>query len=62
MGESLNDLNYEQLEELNENVDNSLKLIRERKVNYNQGFFDNANQFNYQTKVSNLFFLFNKSF
>ncbi|XP_009619475.1 floral homeotic protein PMADS 1 [Nicotiana tomentosiformis] len=31
MGESLNDLNYEQLEELNENVDNSLKLIRERK-------------------------------
>ncbi|XP_019238704.1 PREDICTED: floral homeotic protein PMADS 1 isoform X2 [Nicotiana attenuata] len=32
MGESLNDLNYEQLEELNENVDNSLKLIRERKV------------------------------
>ncbi|KAL3372190.1 hypothetical protein AABB24_008636 [Solanum stoloniferum] len=32
MGESLNDLNYEQLEELMENVDNSLKLIRERKV------------------------------
>ncbi|NP_001234077.2 floral homeotic protein DEFICIENS [Solanum lycopersicum] len=31
MGESLNDLNYEQLEELMENVDNSLKLIRERK-------------------------------
>lgn len=34
MGESLNDLNYEQLEELMENVDNSLKLIRERKVNF----------------------------
>ncbi|KAK4349033.1 hypothetical protein RND71_031788 [Anisodus tanguticus] len=31
MGESLNDLKYEQLEELMENVDNSLKLIRERK-------------------------------
>uniref|UniRef100_M0ZWE0 Uncharacterized protein n=1 Tax=Solanum tuberosum TaxID=4113 RepID=M0ZWE0_SOLTU len=31
MGESLNDLNFEQLEELMENVDNSLKLIRERK-------------------------------
>ncbi|XP_060199770.1 floral homeotic protein PMADS 1 [Lycium barbarum] len=31
MGESLNDLNYEQLEELMENVDNSLNLIRERK-------------------------------
>ncbi|CAN4093932.1 unnamed protein product [Withania somnifera] len=31
MGESLNDLNYEQLEELMENVDNCLKPIRERK-------------------------------
>nr|AGN54423.1 PFDEF [Physalis pubescens] len=31
MGESLNDLNYEQLGELMENVDDSLKLIRERK-------------------------------
>nr|GMD85788.1 floral homeotic protein PMADS 1 [Ipomoea batatas] len=32
MGESLNDLSFEQLTELIEDVDNSIKLIRERKV------------------------------
>nr|GMD00103.1 floral homeotic protein PMADS 1 [Ipomoea batatas]GME12268.1 floral homeotic protein PMADS 1 [Ipomoea batatas] len=31
MGESLNDLSFEQLTELIEDVDNSIKLIRERK-------------------------------
>lgn len=33
MGEGLNDLSFEQLTELTEDVDNSIKLIRERKVN-----------------------------
>nr|GMD98450.1 MADS [Ipomoea batatas]GME00149.1 MADS [Ipomoea batatas] len=32
MGEGLNDLSFEQLTELIEDVDNSIKLIRERKV------------------------------
>lgn len=47
MGESLNDLNFEQLEELMENVDNSLKLIREKKVNSNLAFL--LITINYQT-------------
>lgn len=32
MGECLNDLSYDQLGNLSEEVDNSLKAIRERKV------------------------------